>query len=214
MAIILHLIVRVKIFFAFRKKDNNCLINQGTIKRIRIRINGKNNRIIIKKGSYLSEGIFNISGDNHLIIINENTYIKKAIFWLEDCNGELNIGNQTHIEDIHLAITEPYSRIDIGSDCLFSNEIIFRTGDSHSIIDVHTSQRINFAENIRIGNHVWIGSRAIVLKGSIVEDNCVISTGAIVTSHIPSNSIAAGIPAKVLKSGITWQRERIYDTNK
>ncbi len=60
--------------------------------------------------------------------------------------------------------------IEIGEDCMFSANIVFRTGDSHSIIN-SDGQRINASKSICIGNHVWIGNTVIVNKGVKVSDN-------------------------------------------
>lgn len=51
---------------------------------------------------------------------------------------------------------------------------------------------------VRIGNNVWIGSRAILLPGVTVGDNVVIGAGAVVPKDVPSNCIAVGNPAKIL----------------
>ena len=51
-----------------------------------------------------------------------------------------------------------------------------------------------------IGNHVFIGVNAVVLPGVHIGDNCIIGAGAVVTKDIPSGSVAAGNPAKVIQS--------------
>ena len=52
---------------------------------------------------------------------------------------------------------------------------------------------------IVIGENCWIGAKVTVLAGVNIGSNCIIAAGSVVTKNIPSNSIAAGIPAKVLK---------------
>lgn len=94
---------------------------------------------------------------------------------------------------------------------MFSSAIELRTGDSHSIIDNETKKRINLAQNILIENHVWIGAHSIILKGVNIKSNTIIRTNSLVTKSIPSNCIAAGIPAKIIKNNIDWIRERIYE---
>ena len=92
---------------------------------------------------------------------------------------------------------------------MFSSGIILRNGDSHAILDVSTNKRINNANSINIGNHVWMGADSKVLKGSIIGNNSIIATGAIVSGNCSNNnSIYGGIPAKKLKNGIDWIRER------
>lgn len=51
---------------------------------------------------------------------------------------------------------------------------------------------------ISIGNNVWFGENCTVLKGVTIGDNCIIGFGSVVTKDIPSNSVAVGIPAKVI----------------
>ena len=54
-------------------------------------------------------------------------------------------------------------------------------------------------KNVKIGNNVWIGAGAKILAGVEIGDNVIIGANAVVTKSIPSNSIAVGIPARVIK---------------
>ena len=49
-----------------------------------------------------------------------------------------------------------------------------------------------------IGNNVYIGQKAMILRGVTIGDNVIIGAGAIVTKDIPSDSVVAGIPARVV----------------
>ena len=60
--------------------------------------------------------------------------------------------------------------------------------------------RIVNKKKIKIGNNVWIGWGAIILKGVNIGENSIIAAGAVVVDDIPANSIAAGSPAIVVKS--------------
>ncbi len=93
------------------------------------------------------------------------------------------------------------SRITIGKGCAIARDVIIRDYDAHTI-DI---PGFKIAEPITIGDHVWIGTRAIILKGVEIGDGAVIAAGSIVTKNIPSNCIAAGIPAKVIKENIKWK---------
>lgn len=50
-----------------------------------------------------------------------------------------------------------------------------------------------------IGNDVWIGGRATIIKGTIIHDGAIIAAGAVVTKDVPAYSIVGGVPAKVIK---------------
>jgi len=54
--------------------------------------------------------------------------------------------------------------------------------------------------DIVIGNHVWIGANVIVLPSVSVGENCVIGAGSVVATSIPPNSVAAGNPARIIKT--------------
>jgi len=56
------------------------------------------------------------------------------------------------------------------------------------------------AANVRIGNKVFVGASTIILPGVSIGDNVVIGAGSVVTKDIPSNSVAAGNPARVICS--------------
>lgn len=83
----------------------------------------------------------------------------------------------------------------IGASC----EII--DSDFHSVNLGQNGRRSEGKKSpIVIGNDVFIGSNVKILKGVTIGDNSVIGNGAIVTKSIPNNVIAAGIPAKIIRS--------------
>ena len=188
--------------------DNSVILNN-----CKFDIIGNNNKIVINKSSILNNVTFFIRGNNNTIIIEKRVRFNRGgSFWIEDYDCEAIVGESTTFEDTHIAATEPNSKIIIGKDCMFANGIDLRTGDSHSIIDAITKKRINYAQNIEIGNHVWIAAHASVLKGVSISDNSVVATRSVVTkSFSEKNILIGGIPAKKLKENINWDRERIYE---
>ena len=71
------------------------------------------------------------------------------------------------------------------------------------------SRRINEGNSVRIGNHVWLGMRAIILKGVNIEDNSIVAAGSIVTKDVKANTIVSGNPVKQIKENIYWTREEV-----
>lgn len=91
---------------------------------------------------------------------------------------------------------------------MLSYGIDIRSGDSHGIFTMD-GQRINQSENISIGSHVWIGADATILKGSKIPSGCVIGHSSFVCSILnQTNSIYAGMPASLKKTGIKWSRQK------
>lgn len=90
------------------------------------------------------------------------------------------------------------SSITIGENVAISSEVIIRDNDSHQINESRQESPIV------IGNHVWIGMRAIILKGVTVGDGAVIAAGAVVTHDVPANAMVGGVPAKIIRNNINW----------
>jgi acetyltransferase-like isoleucine patch superfamily enzyme len=57
-----------------------------------------------------------------------------------------------------------------------------------------------------IGAHVWIGARALVLRGVTIGDGAVVAAGAVVTTDVPSGALVGGNPARVIREHVAWSR--------
>lgn len=101
-----------------------------------------------------------IYGNNNHLVIGRNVTFKKGIIWFEDNNCEISIGEGTTIENAHLAVAEDNSQLKIGRDCMISSSVRISVTDSHSIIDLSTSKRINYAKDVIVGDHVWLAYNA------------------------------------------------------
>jgi acetyltransferase-like isoleucine patch superfamily enzyme len=89
-------------------------------------------------------------------------------------------------------------RITIGSGCMFGHSSTITDCDWHGVYDrtdVHGKTR-----PVTLGDNVWLGDGAFVGKGVTIGENSVIGARAVVTSDIPANTIAAGNPAKVVRT--------------
>jgi len=191
-------------------KGKNTIIKTGAfLKEIVFDIEGNNNVIILKRGAVVRNTTFLIRGNNNTIILEEYCRYNGGSLWIEDSFAQIIIESKTTVEEAHLACTENNSEIHLGKDCMLAKGIEIRTGDSHSIIDISSGKRINFAKNVLLKDHVWIGSRAMILKGVIIEEHSVVAAGSVVTKSMPSHVLIGGVPAQVIKTGITWERERI-----
>ena len=94
---------------------------------------------------------------------------------------------------------EAFDSIEFGNDVLVGVNCSFLDNDGHNLAIEKRKSEIPNSAPIRIGNNVFIGDNVTVLKGVSIGDNSVIGSGSIVTKSIPSNSIAAGNPAKVIR---------------
>lgn len=181
---------------------------------VELDIVGDRNRIVLAPGCQVYNLKFHLRGSDQCIELGPGCRVTRGgTFWLEDDGCSLTIGAGTTMVEVHIAVTEPGSKVSIGEECMFANDIDLRCGDSHSILDAASGERINFAEDIAIGRHVWVASHVIILKGVSIGADSVVAAGSIVTKSCEPGSLLAGNPAKALKTGITWKRERIAKRN-
>ncbi|MFT4095673.1 MAG: acyltransferase [Rhodoblastus sp.] len=96
--------------------------------------------------------------------------------------------------------------ISFGRDCLIGQSD-FTISDMHSIVDAATGRRINPAGDIRLAEHVWVGEGALILKGVSIGADSIVGARAVVTGDIPAQSLAAGVPARVIRSGVSWRHD-------
>lgn len=190
----------------------NVFINHSlSLKGCTIEISGCNNKIVFEEGVRLTDVKINIVGNRHLLWIKKLSSISEGgRIRIEDESNQLEIGENTHIMSVFFALSDVNTKITVGNNCLFSSKVIFRTSDSHSVLN-EAGERINKGKNIEISNHVWIGYAANILKGVNIGENSIVGTQSVVTKSIPSNSIACGNPAKIVKTNITWTEERINE---
>lgn len=181
------------------------------LRNVKFKCSGKNIKVSIGSGAVLNNCSFYCDGDNILIRIEgTKTRIKNTRFYVEDNNSCIVIGECFTMEGGHIASTEG-QEISIGNDCMFSNDIEIRNGDSHAICLNDDGRRINDASKVFIGNHVWLCAHSRVMKGTIVADNCILGNSAVASGKLDEcNSIYAGSPAKFMKRGIKWSRERSH----
>lgn len=88
--------------------------------------------------------------------------------------------------------------IKIGDNCMFGPAVQIYT-PLHRMNAAERATLAEYGKPITIGNDVWVGGNATILPGVTIGDRCVIGAGSVVTKDVPSDSFAAGNPAKVIK---------------
>jgi acetyltransferase-like isoleucine patch superfamily enzyme len=93
-----------------------------------------------------------------------------------------------------------YQRVRIGEQCVIADRAMFIDFD-HGIVEVERPIRMQgiYKRDVEVGNNVWIGYGACILRGVSVGDNSVIGTNAVVTKDVPANAIVGGVPARIIR---------------
>ncbi len=101
-------------------------------------------------------------------------------------------------------------RITLGEDVMIARNVIIYDSDHHQIYSRDMKMK-NSPKDVRAGNHVWIATNAVILKGSIIGDNSIIGAATVVQGIIPDDSIVIGSQSEnTIKRCNGWSRE---DTN-
>jgi acetyltransferase-like isoleucine patch superfamily enzyme len=97
-------------------------------------------------------------------------------------------------------------RVDIGRRCLVAWDCDIMDTDFHTIQPLEDEPSQPGAKPVTIEDDVWIGARAIVLKGVHIGSNSVVGAGSVVSGYVPANSLVAGNPARVIRTINGWRR--------
>ncbi len=89
-------------------------------------------------------------------------------------------------------------QVTVGEDCLVGDQVMIVDSDFHGIAP-HLRRTPGESAPVHIGRNVWLGSRAMVLKGVTIGDHAVVAAGSLVTKDVPAGTLVAGVPAKVIR---------------
>ena len=141
---------------------------------------------------------------NHGLYIGDHVWIGshssiKVSFSLNNMGDHIVIGHHVGIgEFAHLGGA---GGLTIGDDCIIGPYFSCHP-ENHQFSDDTTLIRLQGVsrKGITLGKNCWIGAKVTVLDGVTIGDNCVIAAGTVVNKNIPANSVAGGVPARVIKS--------------
>lgn len=152
-----------------------------------------------KTGQSVSDTIFmgNVQLRNKNVTIGKGVHFRGDIIF--DGDGPIVIGNDVRINHGTIILASKDGGVYIGD----------RTGIAPYVYIIDMDHSVKKGEDYRsqpdsvgkitIGNNVWIAQNCTILKGSLIGDNAVIGAKSLVKGVIEENSIAVGIPAKIIK---------------
>lgn len=115
--------------------------------------------------------------------------------------ARLSIGDHTYIN--RSASIDCTQEITIGDYCAISDNVQILDSDFHPI--TYNGETSTMSKPVHIGNHVWIGRSAIILKGVTIGDGAIVGAGSVVTRDVPARCLVAGNPAKVIRENVDWK---------
>lgn len=150
-----------------------------------------------------------IYNNNNKLIIGDDVYLRgvskgyqagmpfPTTILMDIPNSFIQIGKNTRINGAYI---HAQKHISIGSNCVIASGVNIIDSNGHILNSNNRTKGRDKAEDIIIGDNVWIGLNAIILKNTIIGKNCVISAGSVVKGKFPDNSLIVGNPATTVKT--------------
>jgi len=144
-----------------------------------------------------------VSKDPESVIhIGSNVILDREVkLWLSG-EARLTIGDNSYLANGSMVLSQQEVRI--GSGCSISWHVLIMDNSSYAIGYGDEDPQVR-VQPVFIGDHVWIGCRAVIIKGVSVGDGAVISNNAVVTSDVPPGTLVAGNPARVVREKVVWK---------
>lgn len=141
--------------------------------------------------------LFSMRAQSRLIVHGSfSIYSNADISVNEGAILEIGSGFVNHGARIHC-----FESIRVGKHVFIGEDVLIRDNDGHEIIGLGKP----VSQPIVIEDHVWIGARVTVLKGVTIGEGSIVAAGAVVSRDVPPHTLVAGVPAKVVKEGVSWQ---------
>jgi acetyltransferase-like isoleucine patch superfamily enzyme len=112
--------------------------------------------------------------------------------------GAVEIGAKTVIGQE--CTISAFQHVSIGRECILADRVMLIDFD-HGVTEVERPIRLQgiYKRDVRVGNNVWIGYGACVLRGITVGDNSIVGTSAVLTHDVPDNAVVGGVPARLIR---------------
>lgn len=141
-------------------------------------------------------------GKNAEVHIGNNVMLERKVrFSLAD-NACVHIGDNTYLGEFTniLAVKE----IEIGRNCAISWHVLFMDTSSHPL-GITGEKPVTKIAPVKLEDKVWIGCRAVILKGVTVGEGAIIVNNAVVTKDVPPYTMVGGNPARIIKEDVIWE---------
>lgn len=172
------------------------LIIDGDLRKGMIRIGLDNVGIFDNKKS---RSIWSVSGT---IIFRGNCFLGHGCKVSVDQGAILEFGNNFCCSAESSFVT--VKNITIGNDCLFSWDVLVMDTDWHVITD-YSGELQNPPESIKIGDRVWVGCRANIMKGVSIANGTIVAASSIISKDVVEcNCIVGNKTQQIIRDGVLW----------
>lgn len=165
-------------------------------------------QISIGKGSIIDYNTLVRIGKNK-VSIGENVYLRSnqkgyhvgmpfpTSLLIDKIGGFIEIGDNCRINGCYI---HAQKEISIGANTVIAAGSNILDSNGHETLSKNRTIGRDTPQPIRIGTNVWIGVNSVILKGTTIGDNSIISAGSVVKGDFPSNSFIQGNPGRIVKT--------------
>lgn len=168
-----------------------------------VSILGRGNRIRVDDPLAANSASFTLSGGATVHVGSDSNLNGLRVAALAD-GATIEIGAWSSFNGVSQITAHERSTIRIGNFCLFGHGCNIASSDVHAVLDLATNERLNPAGDIEIGEHVWLAPDVMVLRNTRIGRDCVVGAKSLVRGTFPPNVSLAGVPARVIRTGVTW----------
>lgn len=167
------------------------------------------NHIVIGNGSvvHFRSRIFNLSrsgnvtiGENCRLGCSSKLYHSGLPFYakilIDSEDGSVEIGSNSRVNGAYIHAKK---RIVIGRNCVIAAGVHIMDSNGHEVYSLDRTKGCDEPEEIVIGDNVWIGLNAIILKDTHIGNNSVVAAGSVVKGDFPPYAVISGNPAQIVK---------------
>ncbi len=190
-------------------------LDRRQLGRVRLKITATSAReersqvVVVQAGSGLSEGrvvtmdIRVIAGDAFVACGHVRRF--PSVITIGH-GGWLEIGDMTSTAGIDIKLTQGI--VSIGRDCQIGGGTKVLALHFHGVVDLAgpKPRLVPRSQEIRVGNHVWLGEEARLVGNASIGDGSVLGAFSVLAGSIPANCVAVGNPARVVRDNRTWSR--------
>lgn len=169
-----------------------------------IQVLGNNNSIYIESRCSFKDLRLIVRGDNN------NIKIKRGVWFL---GGAISVASFATLEigerssfGPRLEFVIESAKVNIGDDCMAAAGLTVRTTDTHGIYSLEDRKLINKPKNVAIGDYVWFGKDATVLKGSKIGSCNIVAMNSMFTKESNNFELWGGSPAKKIRGEVMWSK--------
>ena len=160
--------------FSLKGSDNKLKLT-GKTEKTNFFIEGSGNTVTLNS-TEVSNSIITLTGNNNSFHCEEGVLLRSTVVTIRGNSCNIRIGKATTFGGARLISAGENNEIIIGAGCLFADLIEVWASDTHPIYN-DKNEIINKEKSIHIGDKVWVGARAIILKGVTIESGSVVGMG-------------------------------------